>query len=110
MDIFAQTSDAASSSSLLMQIAPFLLVFVIFYFLLIRPQQKKQKLHQAMIDGLKKGDRVVTTAGIYGTIQKIHENSITLEIADKIKIQQERSLVARVITDSNQDSSDSDKK
>ena len=110
MDIFAQTSDAASSSSLLMQIAPFLLVFAIFYFLLIRPQQKKQKLHQAMIDGLKKGDRVVTTAGIYGTIQKIHENSITLEIADKIKIQQERSLVARVITDSNQDSPDSDKK
>ncbi len=110
-DVFAQTASAASSSSsLLMQIAPFLLVFVIFYFLLIRPQQKKQKLHQAMINGLKKGDRVVTTAGIYGTIQKLHENSITLEIADKIKIEQERALIARVIVDEAKDQSESDKK
>ena len=96
-DVFAQTASAAPTSSILMQVAPFLLVFVIFYFLLIRPQQKKQKMHQAMIDGLKKGDRVVTTAGIYGTIQKIHEQSVILEIGEKIKIEQERSLIARVI-------------
>ena len=62
------------------------LMFAVFYFLLIRPQQKKMKDHKALIDALKKGDRVVTSGGIYGKITGVAENTITLEIADNVRI------------------------
>ena len=65
---------------------PLILMFVIFYFLLIRPQQKKAKAHQAMINEVKKGDNVVTSGGIHGTIVKVDEATVTLEIAEKVNI------------------------
>lgn len=60
---------------------PLIAIFVIFYFLLIRPQQKKQQAHQKMLKHLKEGDRVVTSGGLYGTITKIREEIIFLEVA-----------------------------
>ena len=65
---------------------PLILMFAIFYFLLIRPQQKKAKEHREMVDSLKKGDRVITTGGIYGHISNLDDTTVTLEIADKVKI------------------------
>ncbi len=65
---------------------PLILMFVIFYFLLIRPQQKKAKDHQAMINDLKKDDRVVTSGGIFGRITSLDDNRVTIEIADKVRI------------------------
>jgi len=75
-------------------LVPIILMFVIFYFLLIRPQQKKAKSHQEMINNLKKGDRVVTSGGIYGRITNIDDQSATVEIADKVRVKITRGSVA----------------
>ncbi len=70
----------------LLSLVPFVLIFVIFYFLLIRPQQKKQKEQKTLLDALKKGDKVVTTSGIWGTITNLGKETVTLQIADNTKI------------------------
>lgn len=69
-------------------------MFAIFYFLLIRPQQKKAKQHKEMIDSLKKGMRVITSGGIFGTIVSLDDNSVGLEIAEKVKIKVIRGNIA----------------
>lgn len=83
-------------------LAGFLLIiilFAIFYFLLIRPQQKKAKEHREMIGNLKKGNRIITSGGLYGTIVSIDDNTIGLEIAEKVKIKLSRGNVAALISD-----------
>lgn len=62
-------------------------MFAVFYFLLIRPQQKRQREHQAMLSRLKKGDKVVTAGGIVGTITGLTDAQIEIQIADKVRIQ-----------------------
>ena len=70
------------------QFIPLILIFVIFYFFLIRPQQKKVKEHKAMVEGLKKGDKVVTSGGITGTISRIIDNDkVEVEIAENITVE-----------------------
>jgi preprotein translocase subunit YajC len=76
---------------------PLILMFVIFYFLLIRPQQKKTKEHRKMIEGLKKGDRIVTSGGIHGRVTGITDATITVEIADKVRVKLNRGNVAGVM-------------
>ena len=67
------------------QFIPLILIFVIFYFFLIRPQQKKVKEHKAMVESLKKGDKVVTTGGITGTITRVVDNDkVEVEISDNV--------------------------
>lgn len=78
---------------------PIIILFAIFYFLLIRPQQKKAKEHREMIANLKKGTRIVTSGGIYGTIVAIDDTTIGLEIAEKVKIKISRGNVAAQISD-----------
>ena len=70
------------------QFIPLILIFVIFYFFLIRPQQKKAKEHKIMVEGLKRGDKVVTTGGIIGTVDRIIDNEkVEVEIAENIKVE-----------------------
>ena len=70
------------------QFIPLILIFVIFYFFLIRPQQKKVKEHKTMIEGLKRGDKVITSGGITGTIERIIDNDkIEVEIAQNVKVE-----------------------
>lgn len=76
---------------------PIILMFVIFYFLLIRPQQKRAKEHQQMISNLKKGDRVVTSGGIYGRITNLDEHTATLEIAEKVRIKVTRNSIGSLV-------------
>lgn len=73
---------------------PILLMFVIFYFLLIRPQQKQARKHQDFIKNLKVGDRVVTTGGIHGEIKGLTDTTLTLEIAEKVRVKVTRSAVS----------------
>jgi preprotein translocase subunit YajC len=73
-------------SNQLMAFLPLILLFVVFYFLLIRPQQKKAKQQKQFIENLKKGDEVVTSGGLYGKITGITNDTITLEIAEKIRV------------------------
>ena len=70
------------------QFIPLILIFVIFYFLLIRPQQKRIKEHKAMVEGLKKGDKIVTSGGITGTITRVVDNDkVEVEIADNVTVE-----------------------
>jgi preprotein translocase subunit YajC len=66
----------------------------IFYFLLIRPQQKKAKEHKALLDNLKKGDRVITSGGIIGTVVNIDDQIVNVEIADKVRVEMARPSIA----------------
>lgn len=81
----------------MMQLIPFGLLFVIFYFLLIRPQQKKAKVHQEMLKGLHRGDHVVTAGGILGTVDKVIDNEVSLEIANNVKIRVVKSTITEVL-------------
>ena len=81
------------------QFIPLLLIFAIMYFLLIRPQQKKLKDHQAMVNGLRRGDKVVTAGGMYGKVVKVHdEGDVEVEIAEGVKVRMVQSTIAQVIS------------
>jgi len=76
---------------------PLILIFVIFYFLLIRPQQKRVKEHKRLLESLKRGDRVLTAGGLYGTIVDIEGNTVTLELADRVRVKVNRNYIAGVV-------------
>jgi preprotein translocase subunit YajC len=90
---------SGSGSSTILSLVPFILIFVIFYFLLILPQQKKQKQQKAMMESLKKGDKVVTASGIWGTITNLGKETVTLQIADNTKIKMQREFISRLRSD-----------
>ena len=70
------------------QFIPLILIFVIFYFFLIRPQQKKVKEHKIMVENLKRGDKVITTGGIVGTVERIMENDkAEIQISDNVNVE-----------------------
>ena len=70
------------------QFIPLILIFVIFYYFLIRPQQKKVKEHKIMVENLKRGDKVITSAGIIGTVERIVDNEkAEILIADNVKVE-----------------------
>jgi preprotein translocase subunit YajC len=96
----AQASPAGQPN-LLATLLPLLLIVVVMYFLMIRPQQKRQKQHQALVNALKTGDEVVTTGGMYGTVAGVDDrkNVIYLKISQEVKVKIERGSVARVVTD-----------
>jgi len=72
-------------------------ILLIFYLMILRPQIKRQKEHQKMLSELKKGDRVVTTAGIHGTVTDIEDSVVVLQIADNTRIRLEKSAIATVL-------------
>ena len=73
---------------------PMIFMVVIFYFLLIRPQQRKAKEHKALLDNLKRGDRIITNGGIIGTIVNIDDQIVNLEVADRVRIEMGRPYIA----------------
>ena len=78
---------------------PLVLIFVVFYFLLIRPQQKKAKAHREMIAGLRRGDRVVTSGGIVGQVQRvIGDTELSVEIAEGVRVRVMRSMIAELVS------------
>ena len=83
--------------SSLMSMLPLVLMFVVLYFVMIRPQMKKQKEQRAMIDALAKGDEVVTAGGVLGKISKLGDNFLSLEVANSVEIQVQRSAVVQVL-------------
>lgn len=82
----------------LVQILPFVLIFVVFYFFLIRPQQQKQKQLRSMLDALRRGDRVVTSGGIIGTIAKVvNDDEVQVDIADGVRVRVLRSTITSLL-------------
>jgi preprotein translocase subunit YajC len=90
------TNGGSSSTSTILSLVPFVVIFVIFYFLLILPQQKKQKQQRAMLDALKKGDKVITASGIWGTVTNLGKETVTLQIADNTKVKVQREHIGRL--------------
>jgi preprotein translocase subunit YajC len=88
--IFFLIGQSSGQGNPIMGLLPLILIFVVFYFLLILPQQRKQKKHQQLVADLQKGERVVTSSGIHGTIVNIKDHTITLLIADGVKIELEK--------------------
>ncbi len=88
---------------------PLILMFVVFYFLLIRPQQKKTKEHREMITHLKKGDRIVTSGGLHGRITAVGETTMTVEIAERVRVKIARANVSQLAQPSSQSQGDKKK-
>jgi preprotein translocase subunit YajC len=98
-EAWAQAAPAATGgggTEILMQMAPIVLIFIVFWFLLIRPQQKKAKEHRAMVQALKRGDRVITNGGIYGQVSHVADDHLMVEIADGVKIKLAREAVSAI--------------
>lgn len=97
---FAQTAPAASGGDMqssLMSMLPLVLMFVVLYFVMIRPQMRKQKEHRTMIEALAKGDEVVTAGGFLGKVSKMGDSYLTLEVANGVELQVQRSSVVQVL-------------
>ena len=87
----------ASAGSGLMSFLPMILIVVVFYFMLIRPQMKRAKEQQKMIDSLQKGDEVVTNGGLLGRIAAVNEGQISLEIARGVEVQLQKAAIQAVL-------------
>jgi preprotein translocase subunit YajC len=95
----ATSNSAHSGSSGLSSFIPLIVIFFIFYFILILPQQRKMKEHQKMLEQLKKGDNVLLSSGIYGTITNVKGDVIEVKIAENVKINVLKSAVSQVISE-----------
>ncbi len=91
------TGAEGGTGSGLMGMLPLVIMFAIFYFLLIRPQQKKAKQHKEMLGAIKKGDRVISSGGLHGTITGLTEDIVTMEIAPKIRVKVSRGSISGLI-------------
>lgn len=89
----------AAAPNPIMNLIPIAAIFVIFYFLLIRPQQKQMKEHEAMLKNLKKGDKILTTGGLYGTILGMKGDDLEVRFAENVKLTVARSAVSKVIVE-----------
>ena len=95
--ILAQAAaPGAPQQNLLVSMMPLVFIFIIFYFLLIRPQQKKQKEHEALVKAVKTGDQVVTSSGIHGTISNVKDKTVIVKIADNVKVEFDRAAIVAV--------------
>ncbi len=95
---YAQGAPGAAGPGPLMTMFPFVIILVIMYFMVFRPQQKKQKEHQEMLNKLKRNDEVMTSGGIYGKVFEIKDQVVTLEIASNVRIRVNRAQIATVTT------------
>ena len=96
---YAQGLGFLDSQGALVQFLPLVLIFVVFYFLLIRPQQKKAKDQRAMLDALRRGDRVVTGGGIIGSISRVvSAEEVQVEIAEGVRVRVLRSTISNVLS------------
>lgn len=91
-----QPSGGEGGGGLTSTLVMFGVIFLIFYFMIIRPQQKRQKERQKMIDAIKKGDKIVTSGGIHGTVIGVEDKIVLVQIADNVKVKVDRGSVGNV--------------
>ena len=97
MTIALLQTSGGSAASLIIQVLPILAIGLVFYFLVIAPANKQRRKTESMLSSLKKGDRVVTSGGIYGTVQGVEAEVVYLKIADNVKIKLARSAVTGIL-------------
>ncbi len=93
----AQLPNGGGSSSVMTQLIFFAAIFAIFYFLLVRPQQKQRRERETLLSAVKKGDRVVTTGGLHGTVVGLNEHTVTLKVTDQVRLDFDRSAIGRIV-------------
>ncbi len=93
----AQSPSGSGGGSMMVQIAFFAAIFAIFYFLLIRPQQKQKREREGMLSAVKPGDRVAMSSGLHGTVVKLSDHSVTLKVADQVRLEFDRSAIGRIV-------------
>lgn len=98
--LMAQPQGGNPTDSLISTLIMFALIIGIFYFMILRPQQKRQKERQKMLEAVKKGDKVVTAGGLHGTVAGLDEKTILLQVADNVKMKFDRSAVNTIIRES----------
>ncbi|MBN2541592.1 preprotein translocase subunit YajC [bacterium] len=91
----APQTEGQGSGNFLLSLLPILLIFGVFYLLLIRPQQKKQKSHMEMLNALQKGDKVITSGGLKGTVVGVKDNEIVVRIAKEVTVEVEKSYIVQ---------------
>jgi preprotein translocase subunit YajC len=97
-EAFAQAAGGGGGGNAFQAFLPLILIFIVFYFLLIRPQQKKIKQHRELLDGIRRGDKVITGGGIIGTISKVdNDNEVTVEIAKDVKVKVQRATISGIV-------------
>ncbi|MRJ02597.1 MAG: preprotein translocase subunit YajC [Epsilonproteobacteria bacterium] len=87
--------EQQGTASILGSFIPMIIIFVIFYFLIIRPQQQQQKKHKEMVEGLKKGDKIVTSGGIIAEVVKNEENYIKAKINETTEVKLDKNFIAK---------------
>lgn len=97
--LLMQPSGGDAGQGLMSTLLMFALIIGIFYFMILRPQQKRQKERQKLLDALKKGDKVITAGGMFGTIAGIEEKTVLVQVADNIKMKFERSAITSVVSE-----------
>ena len=93
----AASPPGGGSQSMLPTIVMVASMLAIFYFLLLRPQQKQKQERERMLASMKRGDRVVTTSGMHGTVTALNEQTVVLRVADQVKLEFDRSAIGRVV-------------
>ena len=96
--LFAPPVAGQAAPNPLLQIVPLVLIFVVFYFFMIRPQQKKQKDREKVLDSLKRGDKIVTIGGVHGTVAGIdtEKKTVLVQVSDSTKITFDRTAIANI--------------
>jgi preprotein translocase subunit YajC len=97
MYLYGQTAGGSAQGNMLIQLIPFVVIFAIFYLLIIMPARKKQKQHQSMINSLKGGERVITSGGIYGTINRVMDDRFEIQVDGNTRIQVTKGSISAVL-------------
>ena len=93
----AASAPGGGSQSVLPTVVMVASMLAIFYFLLLRPQQKQKQERERMLTSIKKGDRVVTSSGLHGTVTGLSEHTVVLRVADQVKLEFDRSAIGRTV-------------
>ena len=93
--IYLQAAPAQGSPNIMTSLLPLILVFVVFYFFMIRPQMRKQKELTNYRNAIAKGDRIITTGGIYGKVVEVAANIVTVEIANDVKVRVDKNAILK---------------
>ncbi len=93
----APQGNGGGGGSLVSTIIMFGAIFLIFYFMIIRPQQKRAKEREKLLSNMQKGDKVITSSGLHGTIVHIEEKTVLLQVSDNLKLKFERSAIATIL-------------
>jgi preprotein translocase subunit YajC len=103
-----QTGGEAGTADVWVTFLPFIAVIAIFYFLILRPQSKRRKETEKMISAIKKGDKIVTIGGLYGTIQTVKETTVVIKVDDNVKLEFLRSAISSVINHGKEEKDESE--